>query len=633
MRSPLLLIAAALTLPAHATASAPTTLLAGVARRDITGPIYDQAMVGFGEAEPKDQGLHTHLYARAFVFDDGQQHVAFVSADLGMISPWLRQQVLQRLDAALPGVFPAEDLVLSATHTHAGPAGYSVHRLYRIPADGYSAGVTATMADGIAEAVLAAWASRQPTQLSWSAGELLDASFNQSRRALLADPEAVQGPDRNTRMTQLRLETEHGLSGAISWFAVHPTTLGPDNVLVSGDNKGVAALDLEASHPGMVAAFPNADEGDISSDVWGPGDPADLFARTALSGARQATRAQTLLAAPGQPLDGTVDVRLAWVRMPGLHVDAADADLCRAALGESFAAGSEDGPSNIPGFAEGMVRGTPRKRPLYLRLALTLARPVLRGGPANTRCQGAKPILITTGSRLLRMTPEVLPFQLVRLGSLVIIAAPGEVTTVAGRRLRATVAARLAPQGVDEVVITGLSNSYAHYVTTAEEYALQQYEGASTLYGPHTLEAYQQIYDGLAASMVTGAPVATEPAPQLRERGREHNPGPHGTTRSGWLSGPGDVTCGQTLVARFASRHPKTGWDPVRIERQADDGWHTVVSDESPDTRLQWVRGLDRRRDLDLELRWVVPQDAALGTWRVVVGAEDSPPFVMRCPG
>jgi hypothetical protein len=34
------------------------------------------------------------------------------------------------------------------------------------------------------------------------------------------------------------------------------------------------------------------------------------------------------------------------------------------------------------------------------------------------------------------------------------------------------------------VVIAGPANTYGHYITTREEYAIQRYEGASTLYGP-----------------------------------------------------------------------------------------------------------------------------------------------------
>ena len=52
------------------------------------------------------------------------------------------------------------------------------------------------------------------------------------------------------------------------------------------------------------------------------------------------------------------------------------------------------------------------------------------------------------------------------------------------------------PQNTEDnkVMLAGLSNVYTHYITTYEEYQKQRYEGASTIYGPHTLRAYLQQY-------------------------------------------------------------------------------------------------------------------------------------------
>lgn len=49
--------------------------------------------------------------------------------------------------------------------------------------------------------------------------------------------------------------------------------------------------------------------------------------------------------------------------------------------------------------------------------------------------------------------------------------------------------------------------------TTFEEYQVQRYEGASTLYGPHTLAAYLQLYRQLATAMASGEEVPEGPAP------------------------------------------------------------------------------------------------------------------------
>ena len=77
---------------------------------------------------------------------------------------------------------------------------------------------------------------------------------------------------------------------------------------------------------------------------------------------------------------------------------------------------------------------------------------------------------------------------------------------MSGRRLRRTISKTVSSQegGVEKpiVVVAGLSNTYTHYITTFEEYQRQRYEAASTIYGPHTLQAYQQQYSFLAENLV-----------------------------------------------------------------------------------------------------------------------------------
>jgi len=51
------------------------------------------------------------------------------------------------------------------------------------------------------------------------------------------------------------------------------------------------------------------------------------------------------------------------------------------------------------------------------------------------------------------------------------------------------------------VVISALANTYINYVTTPEEYNVQRYEGASTIYGPHTLSAFIQEFNKLAVAL------------------------------------------------------------------------------------------------------------------------------------
>ena len=63
--------------------------------------------------------------------------------------------------------------------------------------------------------------------------------------------------------------------------------------------------------------------------------------------------------------------------------------------------------------------------------------------------------------------------QLLRIGQIIIVAVPGELTTMAGRRLRETINQVASSSTVGgpanaKAIIAGLSNVYTHYMTTFE---------------------------------------------------------------------------------------------------------------------------------------------------------------------
>lgn len=136
---------------------------------------------------------------------------------------------------------------------------------------------------------------------------------------------------------------------------------------------------------------------------------------------------------------------------------------------------------------------------------------------------GAKPIMFAPGLAELDVTrngtvtrvacplvPNEVPFHLIRLGQVSLVGVAAELTSTAGRRLKAEVSGALGLPGA-RCAIFGYANSYSGYVTTAEEYDAQHYEGASTLYGPFTLEAYQQEFRRLSQLLASGSkpPVTT----------------------------------------------------------------------------------------------------------------------------
>ena len=122
-----------------------------------------------------------------------------------------------------------------------------------------------------------------------------------------------------------------------------------------------------------------------------------------------------------------------------------------------------------------------------------------------------KPILLALGAADPPVLPQILPLGVARIGQLALVIGPAEFTTMSGRRFRDCV--RQALPGVKYVAIAGYANDYAGYVATREEYEVQHYEGAATLYGPWTQAAYQQEFARLASDLEAGRPSTSAEPP------------------------------------------------------------------------------------------------------------------------
>jgi neutral ceramidase len=88
------------------------------------------------------------------------------------------------------------------------------------------------------------------------------------------------------------------------------------------------------------------------------------------------------------------------------------------------------------------------------------------------------------------------------VGQLAIVGFPGEITTVAFRRLRAQLLETLSKRGVTNVIVASYANCYFGYCTTREEYDIQLYEGGHTPYGKWTCAAFQTHFQHIANEML-----------------------------------------------------------------------------------------------------------------------------------
>jgi len=146
-------------------------------------------------------------------------------------------------------------------------------------------------------------------------------------------------------------------------------------------------------------------------------------------------------------------------------------------------------------------------------------------GPQVDNGHGPKPIVLHLGKMNPPIMTSFLPLQILKIGNVGIVGIPGEITTMAGRRLRETCATALKEYNITDVVLTGYANEYSQYITTKEEYDEQHYEGASTLFGPHTLAAYQQEFTKLAYMMRAEGPPLGDKRRSFLRAGEQLNPG------------------------------------------------------------------------------------------------------------
>ncbi|CAG0890551.1 unnamed protein product [Darwinula stevensoni] len=558
--------------------------------------------------------------------------------------------VVRRLQEEFGGIYHQENVILSGTHTHSGPAGFLQYLLFQITSLGFSEETYNANVDGIVNSIRAAHGNLQPGNVYYNEGELLEANVNRSPISYLNNPpeERVQYEyDVDKILQLLKFQSLAGDPLAMfTWFPVHATSMNNTNKLLSGDNKGVASMIVEAAfNPGalpgkgsFVAGFAASNLGDVSPNIKGPrcidtGEPCDpvtsacggtvgnciafgpgdnMEESTWIIGERQANKAMELFedVANLRLLTGTVKYVHQFVDMTNVVVERRDifghmrqGRTCKPAMGYSFAAGTTDGPGMFD-----FTQGETDTNPFWDFVADFIQDPT----PEQVACHAPKPILLDTGEIgwPYLWQPEIVDTQIGLIGDLAIAAVPGEFTTMSGRRLRNDMTQVLESHGAENptVVIAGLSNTYSDYITTYEEYqasdVVQRYEAGSTIYGPHTLQAYLNQYVYILESVLSGATVPPGPTPpDLLDKMLIIPPVLFDTAPGGTDFGdctvppPATVNRGDVIRVDFITGHPRNnvrhGDTFLAVERLLDTGeWERIAVDANWETNRFTVRTL-----------------------------------------
>ncbi|KAK2153549.1 hypothetical protein LSH36_293g02005 [Paralvinella palmiformis] len=228
-------------------------------------------------------------------------------------------------------------------------------------------------------------------------------------------------------------------------------------------------------------------------------------------------------------------------------------------MGYSFGAGATDGPGIYP-FYQGMLEGIPEIDDLIDRLV---------GVPQwLADCQVPKPVLLPT---------------------VVTLVANGY-----GDNIRC--------------IVTAMANAYSSYITTPEEYEIQRYEGASTVFGQYTINGYISEFVKMAEAMAKGEPVDPGEEPEDLRGLPDPALGPvvtdateHGLTYGDILVDSLDsYQTGEIAYVTFVSGNPRNNLMTERtfleVQRQLDDNsWTAEYSDAHWETKYIWLSNCQQR--------------------------------------
>jgi hypothetical protein len=639
------LAAVLVVLVAAGPAAAAATLRAGAGQADITPPQTGYYLGGFTRQDRRAEGQSTRLYANTLVLQRGERKLALVAAELFAIPAGLQEDVARRV-ADLG--YDRTTVVLQASHTHSGPGGFFNNPTYNFAAPSLE---TATdplsfaqllapnpadvqlythLVDRIVASIRRADADLAPAAAAWAHTTLFGVTQNRSIEAHLADhgihvaygkgspemdPKGV-GDTIDPDVDVLRVDKLRGGRripiGAWSNFADHGTVVPAVFRAYSGDHHAAAwrvfsrivrrAGHVPASQT-VVNVYGNADEGDQTAGIAHVGPAAADWVGTqeALAMARAWREA-------GRRLTRAPALDLRWTRTCFCGRDTATGRVdTEGREGLGFLTGSEEerGPlfdvTHVP--FEGFT------------------------SPYDDPVQGDKWVIPGAGN-----PPPAAPIAVVRVGSRVLAALPGEATKEAGARMKQALVEAMGGAGVRRAVIAGLALDYIQYITTPEEYGQQSYEGASTLYGKNEATFLQEQLVDLGKRMIAGQPApepyALDPSYGVKPDGQPYPPGAdHG------------VAIEQPVAHVERLGHPSFAWQggPSGHDLPAD---RAFVSAQRRDRAGRW-HAVDTDLGLDFLWRvddqghyratWEVPVDVPAGTYRLRVTAAryalDSQPF------
>lgn len=292
----------------HSAVADEPTWQVGLKQVKIT-PDRPVPMAGYAARTRPFEAVEADLYAKALALQDAQGHRAvLVTSDLIGFSAAVAEPICEKIGEQTG--LKREQILLSASHTHAGPAlglkpaGEEAEALRTVE-------YTRRLIDQVAEVAIAALGQMRPARLS--AGEGV-APFVMNRREFRADG-VVLGVnarglvDRSVPVLRIDAPGDE-LRAVLFGTAVHNTTLGGENYRLCGDYAGFAQAYVEERYPSVAAMFMLGCAGDANPYPRGTMD--DTRQHGATLGQEVCRALKTKL----RPIGGPLSIAFARVALP-----------------------------------------------------------------------------------------------------------------------------------------------------------------------------------------------------------------------------------------------------------------------------------------------------------------------------
>ncbi|MFZ0282715.1 MAG: neutral/alkaline non-lysosomal ceramidase N-terminal domain-containing protein [Bacteroidales bacterium] len=215
-------------------------LQAGIAKIDIT-PDIPVMLYGYASRKAPSEGVHDQLYARAIVFENNGNKVVLVSSDLGSygseVLTEFRRSILEKYN------LKESELFLSAIHSHSSPI-LSLNKETGYPGNIiYTGKLNQKLLTLIGEAIK----NLKPVQTGIGTGY---SPVGSNRREMRPDGSINLGRNpygpTDKEVLVMKITSADGIPIAgIYDYATHATSLGPANLMISGDVLGISAQFVE----------------------------------------------------------------------------------------------------------------------------------------------------------------------------------------------------------------------------------------------------------------------------------------------------------------------------------------------------------------------------------------------------